>query len=916
MKTNKSLLIKVLTIVSALCLSMAMVFGLVGCGEEARSIIKSEIINGKLVVTYSDNTTETLGDVVGAQGAQGGTLATGCSHEFATNVYKLATCTQKGTDIQICVKCKGYQLVETDLNPDLHGIYQWVKDEVTGISSFEFVSTKKDLPQDEFEVANGACPKQECTACNKQLKQHNMDWVLADSKVNACENEHLELYACLDCNAVVTDSRVSAAKGHKYNVETATYVKEGSVYKVTLTCDECGEPTVITADLVSEQVANCGQGGFKVYSYTYNNFDFMTEVPADKNVTVEFKPEEEITDKTNAHKIGNLAIAKGDKIDYTPSNTEELNALIEAGKIEIVEDAELACNTYETAVFACELCSTEDDDVLVTFSLSGEHDYETIQPADCETDGYYNCKDCGHDEYADELAAKGHDYKYVADSINVSAKTIKVKCSKCDEEITTAINDGVKYTAQDCKDKSKTTYTTTELTNGLAEDDVNYAVITISVTVEEVEQKAHTLTADLKFVRGEEVDYVDAFDALFADGTIEWDEGEPGTCEDHQTAIFRCTVCESLVTIQLSGKHDFEGNEEVPGTVDCVDRVANTTLCNVCGDVITSYTGAKGHTLVANEDDWAEFIADPANNMTVNFACECGFNEDLTAVVATRQENNDCVVTDVTIYTFTYNYTIKDAHNEDVAKVFTTAKEFGVSVGKHTIGLDKDGVAVKVERGEKVEFNEVEDVMANIEWDEGEPGTCDDYNTAIFRCTVCEKLVTIELSGQHDISEAELQTKAADCDNAGYTYKVCAHNEEHIIKIDDIPALEHIVEYKVVGNSAASNDAINPGKAVGECKREGCTAPNVEVEGKVLEGSLVEANCMKAGTVTFTYVDANGTKVCDDVVMTIPKVAEHKLHTDGTPIEVKFDADGDGKLELYYFCEDCKGYVFVEELDD
>ena len=224
----------------------------------------------------------------------------------------------------------------------------------------EFKSIIKTLPQDSFEAANGACPEKECTACQKPIAQHNYAWVPADVNANACENEYLELYACQDCNASVSDSRVSPANGHKYNPETATYAKVGSEYKVTLHCDECNEPTVITAEFVSEQKANCGQGGFKVYKYTYNNFDFMTNPPAAENKTVEFKPVGEITDKTNAHKLGSLAIAQNSYVDYTPENTEELNALIAAGKINVAEGATLTCNTHKVAGFYCELCSTAE----------------------------------------------------------------------------------------------------------------------------------------------------------------------------------------------------------------------------------------------------------------------------------------------------------------------------------------------------------------------------------------------------------------------------------------------------------------------------------------------------------------------------------------------------------------------------
>ena len=49
---------------------LALVCMLAACGR-ARSITKSEIVNGELVLTYSDGTTENLGKVVGVKGEKG-----------------------------------------------------------------------------------------------------------------------------------------------------------------------------------------------------------------------------------------------------------------------------------------------------------------------------------------------------------------------------------------------------------------------------------------------------------------------------------------------------------------------------------------------------------------------------------------------------------------------------------------------------------------------------------------------------------------------------------------------------------------------------------------------------------------------------------------------------------------------------
>jgi hypothetical protein len=67
-----------------LCLLLALVCVFAAC-DAARSITKSEIVNGELVITYSDGTTENLGKVVGDKGDQGEKGDTGAQGEKGDN---------------------------------------------------------------------------------------------------------------------------------------------------------------------------------------------------------------------------------------------------------------------------------------------------------------------------------------------------------------------------------------------------------------------------------------------------------------------------------------------------------------------------------------------------------------------------------------------------------------------------------------------------------------------------------------------------------------------------------------------------------------------------------------------------------------------------------------------------------------
>ena len=67
-------------LICILTLLLALVCVFAAC-DAARSITKSEIVNGELVITYSDGTTENLGKVVGADGEKGDKGDTGAQGE-------------------------------------------------------------------------------------------------------------------------------------------------------------------------------------------------------------------------------------------------------------------------------------------------------------------------------------------------------------------------------------------------------------------------------------------------------------------------------------------------------------------------------------------------------------------------------------------------------------------------------------------------------------------------------------------------------------------------------------------------------------------------------------------------------------------------------------------------------------------
>ena len=103
-KTNKSLLIKVLTVLCALCFTLVLAFGLVGCAKEQVAIVGSDLVNGKLVLTYSDGSTKEY--EIGKDGEDGvdgedyvgltEKCTDGAAHDLSSIVVKYANCKEKG----------------------------------------------------------------------------------------------------------------------------------------------------------------------------------------------------------------------------------------------------------------------------------------------------------------------------------------------------------------------------------------------------------------------------------------------------------------------------------------------------------------------------------------------------------------------------------------------------------------------------------------------------------------------------------------------------------------------------------------------------------------------------------------------------------------------------------------------------
>ena len=109
MQKTRSIFVKVLVLVCALCCSLAFVFGLTGCSNESEpvdvgvvTITKIEAAGDQIKITYSD------GKIVYCDK----NAATTCDHNLKAYDVCLATCVAPNEVLKVCDKGCGYADIE------------------------------------------------------------------------------------------------------------------------------------------------------------------------------------------------------------------------------------------------------------------------------------------------------------------------------------------------------------------------------------------------------------------------------------------------------------------------------------------------------------------------------------------------------------------------------------------------------------------------------------------------------------------------------------------------------------------------------------------------------------------------------------------------------------------------------------
>lgn len=470
-----------------------------------------------------------------------------------------------------------------------------------------------------------------CTVCNEKI-------VISLSGEHTYGEEHVVAKTCTtngysykDCTACgdrYTYNTV-AATGHVYTYVNGSFNAEAGTAQFR--CTACGDvqtkTVVMTADVPA---ADCRSKSYKDYKATLDN-----GIGGTQEITFRIESATEVlyhTIKAGMRKYAAYNIATGaPKYDHN----DAFGAALADGTIRWSEGIPANCSTYMPAVFTCTVCNEQ-----IVIALSGEHlnldesDKHEVA-ATCTARGYVEvkCTDCGN--YIEQSAtdAKGHRYAPETESWNAflalanrDGATVVFKCADCDHTITlTAKETVLAPTRNGCTTTNTKQYdfyanaaTKTNYTYTVETAEQTEKTLTFTYTWSDVKTTgAHLIGkyngADVTAVAfnmaaptANEYEWTPSIASFFADETLRWNEGKPGTCSAHALAVFTCKTCGEQVVISVSGEHVYDTTKTVAASVTqdnvatavaavptCTEGTKTWMHCSVCGNWHEETTAAK-----------------------------------------------------------------------------------------------------------------------------------------------------------------------------------------------------------------------------------------------------------------------------------------------------------------------------------
>ena len=807
LQKTKSLLTKCLAFLFIVCCVVAATVGLVACSNE-KTVAGISVNNGKLIVKYSDGTSDDLTLVVEKPA---------CEHKNTTKIVS-ANGTCEENVLTVCNDCGhvSAEVVSTH-QYSVEARHLARKNCLVGARTAK-VCVKCD---DEIEVVydegdDGVCytEHQNVIEATYLLDKNNI------ANPNKCEAETVKAKICVECNETVEVISVTPASGHTYGEWSwATEPNDTTAGVAKRNCTVCGKPQ--TKEVPALYVLD--KDGNKTETV---NSDYTFELG-----------KEALCSATGRHDSFNYTIdgkvLKVEKVAKSDHYVVIDNKIVtfENGKAYDVADYDnklkplggfLTClNAGSNGVFECEGCEgTYNVKVRKTHKAYNEKDdvvvREKSKAATCTADGLltYICSEC-KDEAEKVLPKLGHnitcDEVIKTEVEGVTKWTFKVHCTRCSEDIpdvVTEVGPTVKEVAATCTDKAYTVYTDIKDANGNVIMDSADNTKALEIWVETGDALGHN-HKDLGAVDATKAyDLNDAkYKGMFKPvGVVDFNCGEHDVTDPIQ-GVYTCTRCDALIEVKVYKSHTGE-----VVTVDqptCVEPGKQLIKdCSVCGAKDVEKTiPATGHTYnYTYETD--EFTGKVVKliGVCVNDGCKAE-TEGHTVTLVKDVDFTDCVIVSNNDCKKTGAATYTDLSGEKhdivlaVSEHHTLNGVVMVSDWQHPYSDKTAGI--RPYNGAKFNCEEL---------------TAESKENGIFVCDVCEGYYTVFVKVEH--TKTNVTTTVPTCEVAGkekYDCSVCGAKG----LTEEIPALGHDVEYKV--DSKAMTVTIT-------CKREGC-AHNTATEG-------------------------------------------------------------------------------------
>ena len=745
-------------------------------GADGKGIKSVEIVNGKLVITYTDGKSETL-DMPAAAGSA-------CEHEYEEFVMSESTCRTKGVNIKVCAKgCGSSILSYAELNPDNH-VY-----DVTVIKptcTEEGYSTKicteckhtegktdvvAALGHDETKVTTKATCEEDgyitttCSRCdlkevetataeNGLLKtghsgiENALHLEVVEEGENRCVNGYQQLVVCKNCLEHVYESTTVAPSGHtvgeNWRIDrNPTYTERG---KISGFCSACETIAEVELPSFSEGI---GVGNGRILAAG----NYVENVVKPATCTEQGLTEYTITvgEWTHTFTYVTTSMHKYNGVDM------DINKTYTADQVENVFGNALAdCQKTGTGSFTCDECHTE---FLVTVAgdhSKGETPIETVTST-CTKAGYkkYVCTvdGCG-EEFIEKLELAPHTYgEPVAKQNDDGTVTLTFTCGVCGEKkVIEAKSVTDETTAATCQEAGKTVYTYTYDDENGEEQEGSFEVVIAKLKHE-----------NGKHVFGYEEDFEQnkghVFEVQYIDRTF---GNSPANCSTVGTGAFTCIHCNVEFLVDITGNHNFVKKDTIQPT--CTEKGYDIYECDVCHNATENRNEVEA---LGHDYDVVVTANDENQTVTLTFTCKVCGDVDVKENVeldTSKGENGveTVVATCTTDGSVTYWY-ILDGESKSIVVSRTPAH-----TNQHK---NANGDLLYTDGSVTYTVNDIDKTFGNA------PASCTQKGSGSFTCTECGVDQLVPVTGNHAYGEE--QHKLATCTEGGETYRECSICGDH-----------------------------------------------------------------------------------------------------------------------------------------